>query len=55
LEAGDAGLEYLGFAAADDLQVPPSNQYVIAGPQGTIPTSVNNQWRICFRFKDGDV
>jgi toxin HigB-1 len=50
-------LEYLDLASrADDLKVPPSNRlYKLGGERkGQYSISVNDQWRICFRFEDGD-
>ena len=40
----------------DDLKVPPSNRlHRLAGDrEGQYSISINNQWRICFRFEDGD-
>jgi len=51
-------LEYLNLASSlDDLRVPPSNRlHALGGDrQGQHSISINNQWRICFRFDDGDV
>ena len=40
----------------DDLKVPPGNRLhaLERGQKGQHSISVNDQWRICFRFKDGD-
>lgn len=40
----------------DDLKVPPGNQlHPLEGDRhGQFSISVNDQWRICFRFEDGD-
>jgi len=40
----------------DDLRVPPGNRlHVLEGDRkGQHSISVNDQWRICFRFVDGD-
>ncbi len=40
----------------DDLRVPPGNRlHPLGGDrQGQFSISVNDQWRICFRFEDGD-
>ncbi|MDR0595985.1 MAG: type II toxin-antitoxin system RelE/ParE family toxin [Clostridiales Family XIII bacterium] len=40
----------------DDLMVPPSNRlHKLDGNRaGQYSVSVNMQWRICFRFQDGD-
>ena len=50
-------LEYIDLAAVlDDLRVPPSNRlHVLRGDRkGQYSISVNEQWRICFSFVDGD-
>jgi len=50
-------LEYLDLAAdLSDLRVPPSNRlHALKGDrQGQRSISVNDQWRICFRFHRGD-
>jgi proteic killer suppression protein len=50
-------LEYLDLATClDDLKVPPSNRlHELAREQkGQHSIAVNDQWRICFRFVDGD-
>lgn len=50
-------LEYLDWATSlGDLKVPPSNRlYALKGDrEGQHAISINNQWRICFRFIDGD-
>jgi proteic killer suppression protein len=50
-------LEYLDLAAhADDLKVPPSNRLhkLERDRKGQYSISVTDQWRICFRFVDGD-
>jgi addiction module HigA family antidote len=50
-------LEYLHVAAhLNDLLVPPSNQlHALQGDRaGQYSISINDQWRICFRFVDGD-
>jgi proteic killer suppression protein len=50
-------LEYIHFATRlDDLKVPPSNRlHVLKGKRkGQYSISINDQWRICFRFIDGD-
>jgi len=51
-------LEYLDLATGlDDLKVPPGNRLrALEGDRkGQYSISVNDQWRICFRFVDGDV
>ena len=51
-------LEYLDLAVKiDDLRVPPSNRlHALRGNRkGQYSISINEQWRICFRFIDGDV
>jgi proteic killer suppression protein len=50
-------LEYVDLATGlDDLKVPPSNRLheLARGRKGQFSISVNDQWRICFRFEDGD-
>ena len=50
-------LEYVDLATSlDDLKVPPSNRlHALKGDrQGQHAIAVNSQWRICFRFVDGD-
>jgi toxin HigB-1 len=50
-------LEYLDLATGlDDLKVPPSNRLheLERERSGQFSISVNDQWRICFRFADGD-
>ena len=50
-------LEYVHFATRlDDLKVPPSNRlHALKGKrEGQYSISINDQWRICFRFIDGD-
>jgi toxin HigB-1 len=50
-------LEYLDLATRlDDLRVPPSNRlHALSGDRkGQYSISINDQWRICFRFVDGD-
>lgn len=50
-------LEYVNLAVnLDDLKVPPSNRLhaLKADREGQHSISINDQWRICFRFKDGD-
>lgn len=50
-------LEYLDLATRlDDLKVPPGNRlHALEGDRkGQYSISVNDQWRICFRFVDGD-
>jgi proteic killer suppression protein len=50
-------LEYVNLASTlDDLKVPPSNRlHALKGDrEGQYSISINDQWRICFRFKDGD-
>jgi toxin HigB-1 len=40
----------------DDLRVPPSNQLerLRGDRDGQFSIRINDQWRICFRFADGD-
>lgn len=50
-------LEYVDLAMRlDDLKVPPGNRlHALGGDrQGQHSISINDQWRICFRFVDGD-
>lgn len=50
-------LEYIDLATRlDDLKVPPGNRlHALEGDRkGQHSISVNDQWRICFRFIDGD-
>lgn len=50
-------LELIHVAAnIEDLRVPPGNRlHALSGSRsGQHSISVNDQWRICFRFVDGD-
>jgi proteic killer suppression protein len=50
-------LEYIALASElNDLRVPPSNRlHSLQGDRaGQFAISINDQWRICFRFEDGD-
>ena len=50
-------LEYIDLAQQlTDLRVPPSNRlHALKGERkGQYSISIDNQWRICFRFIDGD-
>lgn len=50
-------LEYVHLATClDDLKVPPGNRlHALADDRmGQHAIAVNDQWRICFRFVDGD-
>jgi proteic killer suppression protein len=50
-------LEYLDLAVRlDDLKVPPGNRLHALGGnrKGQHAIAVNDQWRICFRFVEGD-
>ncbi len=50
-------LEYIHLAKTlNDLHVPPSNRLhaLKDDREGQFSISINNQWRICFRFVDGD-
>ncbi len=40
----------------DDLRVPPSNhlERLKGDREGQYSIRINDQWRICFRFEDGD-
>ena len=51
-------LKYLDSAAElRDLMIPPSNQLeaLKGGRAGQHSIRINKQWRICFRWQDGDV
>ena len=50
-------LEYIDLATRfDDLRVPPGNRlHQLAGDrEGQQAISINDPWRICFRFVEGD-
>ena len=50
-------LEYVNLAEQlEDLKVPPGNRlHPLSGNrQGQHAISINDQWRICFSFEDGD-
>lgn len=50
-------LRMLGNAAVlDDLRIPPSNRLeaLKGGRKGQYSIRINDQWRICFRWADGD-
>jgi toxin HigB-1 len=50
-------LEYVHWATnLNDLKVPPSNRlHALKGDRrGQYSISINDQWRICFRFTDDD-
>ena len=50
-------LEYIDLAARlEDLRVPPGNRLEALGGnrKGQHSIRVNDQWRICFTFADGD-
>lgn len=50
-------LEYINLAVRlEALKVPPSNQLhrLVGDRSGQFAVSVNDQRRICFRYKDGD-
>ena len=50
-------LEYIDLASGlDDLRVPPGNRlHALEGDRkGQYSIAINTQWRICFRFIDGD-
>ena len=50
-------LEYINLAARlDDLKIPPGNRLheLDRSRKGQRAISINDQWRICFRFVDGD-
>lgn len=57
LERAVRKLEYIDLAACpDDLRTPPGNRlHRLTGDRaGQYSISVNDRWRICFRFADGD-
>jgi toxin HigB-1 len=43
-------------ATVDDLRVPPGNRlHALEGDRAGQPAvSISDQWRVCFRFEDGD-
>jgi len=50
-------LEYIDLATRlDDLRVPPGNRLHgrTGDRKGQYAIAINDQWRICFRFVDGD-
>ncbi|MCX6094191.1 MAG: type II toxin-antitoxin system RelE/ParE family toxin [Candidatus Bipolaricaulota bacterium] len=50
-------VEYVDLAGRlDDLRVPPGNRlHKLSGDRkGQYAIAINDQWRICFRFEDGD-
>jgi len=50
-------LEYIDLATClEDLKVPPSNRLhaLKRDRKGQYSISINDQWRICFKFVDGD-
>jgi proteic killer suppression protein len=50
-------LEYIHLAIRiDDLKIPPSNRlHALKGDrEAQFSIAINDQWRICFRFVDGD-
>ena len=50
-------IEYVDLATRlDDLKTPPGNRlHALRGDrQGQHAIAVNDQWRVCFRFVDGD-
>ncbi len=50
-------LEFIDLAAnLDDLKVPPSNRlHALKGDrEGLFSISINDQWRICFLWENGD-
>ena len=50
-------LEYLDLATSlNDLKVPPSNRLhsLQRDRKGQHAIAINDQWRVCFRFVDGD-
>jgi proteic killer suppression protein len=50
-------LEYVDLAKRlDDLRVPPGDRlHALEGDRkGQYSISINDEWRVCFRFEDGD-
>ena len=50
-------LEYVDLASKlEDLRTPPGNRLhpLEGNRRGQHSISINDQWRICFRFEDGD-
>lgn len=50
-------LEYIDYAnSLDDLKAPPGNRLhaLLGDREGQYAISINDQWRICFNFVDGD-
>ncbi len=43
-------------ATLDDLRIPPANRFepLKCGRKGQHSIRINDQWRVCFRWKDGD-
>jgi proteic killer suppression protein len=57
LKSARRRLEYLDIATGvDDLKALPSNRFheLERERKGQFSISINMQWRICFRFVDGD-
>lgn len=57
LKSARRRLEYIDVATGvDDLKVLPSNRFheLERERKGQFSISINMQWRICFRFFDGD-
>ena len=50
-------LEYIDLATRlDDLKVPPGNRLhqLVGDREGQHAIAINDQWRICFKFAEGD-
>lgn len=50
-------LEYVDLAnSLNDLKVPPGNRLhaLVGDRKGQYSIAINDQWRVCFRFVDGD-
>jgi proteic killer suppression protein len=43
-------------ASVDDLRIPPANRLekLVGNRSGQWSIRINSQWRVCFRWKDGD-
>lgn len=57
ISRGIRKLEYVNLATRlEDLKVPPGNKphQLSDDRKGRNAIAINDQWRICFRFEDGD-
>jgi proteic killer suppression protein len=55
-ERAEAVRRMLEFGETEDLRVPPVNQLELlkGGRAGTYSIRIDDQWRICFAWRDGD-